>query len=158
MKQIIYITILFFFSINMQAQTLMTPFGGAVSNNEYYIGFTTGELVITTTSNTSNHATQGFQQPELKLQEEIEISVINGIIHGDNRNNRFIINEIEQYPNNKILILNRWGDTVYETENYQNKWQGTYNGKPLPEATYYYIFYPDMEKSETVQGNVYILD
>jgi gliding motility-associated-like protein len=31
------------------------------------------------------------------------------------------------------------GNLVYSAEGYKNDWDGTYNGKPLPEGTYYYL-------------------
>ncbi|MFM8362529.1 MAG: gliding motility-associated C-terminal domain-containing protein, partial [Haliscomenobacter sp.] len=44
------------------------------------------------------------------------------------------------YPNNQILIFNRSGQEVYRSRQpYQNNWQGTYNGEPLPVGTYFYV-------------------
>lgn len=49
------------------------------------------------------------------------------------------IEGIEKYPNHKITILNRWGVVVFQANGtYTNNWYGTYNEKPLPQATYYY--------------------
>jgi gliding motility-associated-like protein len=38
----------------------------------------------------------------------------------------------------KLSVWNRWGLPVYEDENYQNNWEGTYGGEPLPSGTYWY--------------------
>ena len=38
-----------------------------------------------------------------------------------------------------VAVFNRYGSPVYKNDNYQNDWDGTYHGKPLPDATYYYI-------------------
>ncbi len=38
-----------------------------------------------------------------------------------------------------VNVYNRYGDQVYSNENYQNDWTGTYKGKTLPDATYYYV-------------------
>ncbi|RMG84705.1 MAG: PKD domain-containing protein, partial [Bacteroidetes bacterium] len=43
------------------------------------------------------------------------------------------------YPENAIMVFNRWGDKVYEKHGYQNDWHGTFNGRPLPAGAYYYI-------------------
>jgi gliding motility-associated-like protein len=40
---------------------------------------------------------------------------------------------------NKLWIFNRWGDLIYETDNYQNNWGGTHNGMTVPDGTYFYI-------------------
>jgi len=38
----------------------------------------------------------------------------------------------------ELVIVNRWGDAVFEASPYRNDWRGTYNGQPLPQGTYYY--------------------
>ncbi|MEZ5057702.1 MAG: SdrD B-like domain-containing protein [Saprospiraceae bacterium] len=60
--------------------------------------------------------------------------------NGDQINDYFTILGIENHPNNELLIFNRWGNLVYETESYKNDWDGTFNGTALPDGTYYYIF------------------
>jgi gliding motility-associated-like protein len=65
--------------------------------------------------------------------------------NGDNINETFEIEGLEEYPNNTLLILNRWGDVVYEATPYQNDWNGSSNsskvlfGEKLPPGTYFYI-------------------
>jgi gliding motility-associated-like protein len=41
---------------------------------------------------------------------------------------------------NQIIaaVYNRYGNLVYRSDNYQNNWDGTYKGKPVPDGTYYY--------------------
>lgn len=75
------------------------------------------------------------------------IIVYNGFSpNGDNLNNFFRIDCIENYPNNKIEVYNRYGSLVYSKKGYQNDWDGVANvnnvtdkGKTLPDGTYYYI-------------------
>lgn len=38
-----------------------------------------------------------------------------------------------------VTIFNRYGSKVFESKNYTNNWDGTYNGKPLPDGTYYAV-------------------
>lgn len=38
-----------------------------------------------------------------------------------------------------VNVFNRYGNVVYKNDNYQNNWDGTYNGKPVPDGTYYYV-------------------
>ncbi len=66
----------------------------------------------------------------------------------DGINDEFIISCLEgggnsTYPNNSLLIFNQWGDKVFEAAPYQNDWRGTYEGKDLPDGTYFYIFKRD---------------
>lgn len=39
----------------------------------------------------------------------------------------------------QVAVYNRLGNLVYESKDYQNDWDGVYNGNPLPEGTYYYV-------------------
>ena len=61
--------------------------------------------------------------------------------NNDGVNDDFLVPcfETDIFPNNVVSIFNQWGDEVYRSENYQNDWQGTYNGTDLPTATYYYV-------------------
>ncbi len=65
--------------------------------------------------------------------------------NGDGYNETLIIPGIENYPGNKIMIFNRWGNLVFEMENYDQSWNGRMNvgievsGDLLPTGTYYYI-------------------
>jgi len=38
-----------------------------------------------------------------------------------------------------LHIFNRWGNLVYFSNNYQNDWDGTYSGQPLPGDVYTYL-------------------
>jgi gliding motility-associated-like protein len=59
--------------------------------------------------------------------------------NGDEMNDSLIFPCLEtMYPENKVMIFNRWGDKVYEKEGYQNDWNGTYKNRPLPAGAYYY--------------------
>ena len=58
-------------------------------------------------------------------------------------NDSWKIQGIDAFPNNHVTILNRWGDIVFEKDNYDNStisWIGTQpNGTDAPEGTYFYI-------------------
>ncbi|WP_211657650.1 Ig-like domain-containing protein [Parapedobacter composti] len=55
--------------------------------------------------------------------------------NGDGLNDRFVIKNLMQYQGRELLILNRWGNQVYKSTNYNNDW----DGGSLAEGTYYYI-------------------
>ena len=60
--------------------------------------------------------------------------------NGDGVNDFFTIRGVERLPGNHLLVFNRWGNQVYEAWDYKNDWDGTWNGKKLPDGTYFYIF------------------
>lgn len=64
---------------------------------------------------------------------------------GDGKNDTWVIKGIEGYPNNKITVLNRWGNIVMERKAYNNDWDGRNEGLfstgkgYLPAGTYFFI-------------------
>ncbi|HEY0897470.1 MAG TPA: MBG domain-containing protein, partial [Sphingobacteriaceae bacterium] len=59
--------------------------------------------------------------------------------NGDGVNDNFVIKNIDMYPNNVVKIYDRAGRLLYSKNNYTNEWNGTVEGSPLAEGTYYYI-------------------
>lgn len=76
--------------------------------------------------------------------------------NNDNINDRFVVPCAINHPNNELVIFNRWGDEVYNTRGYVNDWEGTFNGEPLPEGTYFYIINMNDPLGTTLQGYVVI--
>lgn len=58
--------------------------------------------------------------------------------NGDGYNDFFRIENIEQFPDNEVKIFNRWGNLVFQARSYDNTWDGRYEGKKLPDGTYFY--------------------
>jgi len=55
--------------------------------------------------------------------------------NGDGINDTFEIRGLNQYQENELSIVNRWGNEVYHAKGYQNNW----TGEGLNEGTYYYL-------------------
>ncbi|RAJ31875.1 DUF7507 domain-containing protein [Pedobacter cryoconitis] len=55
--------------------------------------------------------------------------------NGDGTNDVFEIRGLNQYGDNELSIVNRWGNEVFRQKNYQNNW----SGEGLNEGTYYYL-------------------
>ncbi len=76
--------------------------------------------------------------------------------NGDGTNDYLRINCIENYPNNKLTIVNRYGSEVYKTSNYDNRWDGTWKNEDLPNGTYFYVL--DLaDGSEVKKGWIQII-
>jgi gliding motility-associated-like protein len=59
--------------------------------------------------------------------------------NGDGINDRWMLTTSDQCTRNIMVnVYNRYGHLVYSNPNYTNTWEGTINGKPLPDGTYYY--------------------
>jgi gliding motility-associated-like protein len=60
--------------------------------------------------------------------------------NGDGINDFFIIQRIESFAASSLVIMNRWGSTVYTKKPYDNTFNGlSSNGKDLPDGTYFYL-------------------
>ena len=77
------------------------------------------------------------------LPERPNVQIPNGFSpNGDNVNDYFEIPDILKYPGSQLIIFNRWGNTVWESDKsgYVNNWNGVNeNNEPLPDGTYFYI-------------------
>ena len=56
--------------------------------------------------------------------------------NGDGLNDLFEIHGLELFPQNNLIVFNRWGNEVYKASPYKGDW----NGGNLAEGTYYYVF------------------
>ena len=65
--------------------------------------------------------------------------------NGDNRNDDWVVGGLEDYPDSKVMVFNRWGQKLFETEGGRERWDGRFNGARLPVADYYYTIelFPD---------------
>ncbi|MBL7932170.1 MAG: gliding motility-associated C-terminal domain-containing protein, partial [Bacteroidia bacterium] len=71
-----------------------------------------------------------------------ELNISNGFTpNGDGKNDTWIIDYIEQFPDNTVEIFNRWGDIIFTSKGYQTPFDGKYKGGDLPVGTYYYIIH-----------------
>ncbi len=59
--------------------------------------------------------------------------------NNDGMNDYWYIPDLESFGKLQVTVYNRFGQTVYHSDAYKNDWDGTWNGSPLPEATYYYV-------------------
>lgn len=82
--------------------------------------------------------------------------------NGDGLNDVFEIKGLNERQVD-LIVYNRWGNKVYEMNNYLNDWNGASNvsgvsfgnGK-LPEGTYYFILNFKDGKTQTITGYVVV--
>jgi gliding motility-associated-like protein len=69
-----------------------------------------------------------------------EIKIPNGFSpNGDGKNDTWIIDNIQQFPDNEVEVYNRWGELLFYSKGYAVPFDGRYKGKLLPVGTYYYV-------------------
>ena len=73
--------------------------------------------------------------------------------NGDGYNDNLIFNYAQFYEQNHLVVYDRWGRKVFETENYKNDW----NGDKLHEGTYYWVLTPTTTTQGPFTGFVLLL-
>ncbi len=81
--------------------------------------------------------------------------------NNDGYNDRFIP-QAQSIHNFKMTIFNRWGDAIFQTDDFINGWDGQVNGKIASEGVYFWIIeYSEKFNSETIisrQGSVTLIE
>ena len=55
--------------------------------------------------------------------------------NNDGNNDTWAIRNLQNYPQNELTVLNRWGNEVYKAKGYSDNW----DGDNLSEGTYFYV-------------------
>ena len=128
----------------------------SVTSN-YFWDFGNGDNTTTTslisTSSTYNDpgtytvilsATNGvctdYDTVQIVISNEPSIEVPNVFTpNGDTSNDQFFI-DTKFTSNIKYIIVNRWGNLMFEADGINPLWDGTSNGKPVEEGVYFYKY------------------
>jgi gliding motility-associated-like protein len=88
------------------------------------------------------------------LKEPLPFKLPEGFTpNGDGKNDFFVIGAIENYPDNKFTVYNRWGNIVYDKVGYKNEWDGNANnGESMAEGTYFITL--DIPGRDLIKGFV----
>ncbi|MES2565899.1 MAG: gliding motility-associated C-terminal domain-containing protein [Bacteroidota bacterium] len=76
--------------------------------------------------------------------------------NGDGENDFWKVVNVEIYKEFELKIFDQFGQVIYSVpNNYNNEFDGKYNGNPLPTGNYYYIFQNDKKQ---FKGNIAIVN
>ena len=126
--------------------------GQAVSNDNLQISYTIGETFTATIQN-DIIKTLGFQQADFLPATELSFIIPGGLSpNGDGINDTWNIQGLEDYPNASISVFDRWGKKLFFSTSASEPWDGTFDGKELPIADYYYII--ELDNGEKYHGVV----
>lgn len=136
------------------ARTVIGSQGDYFSSATVSVAWTVGEVMSETYAAPSYFLTQGFHQPDYRPRNvpEVDFDFFNGFSpNGDGINDTWTIPFLIKYPENTVVIINRWGNEVWKKDKYDNRnvvFKGdNMNGNELPDGTYFYIIqYNNTEK------------
>ena len=58
--------------------------------------------------------------------------------NNDGKNDDWVVGGLEDFPQSRVVVVNRWGQRVFETQGGLERWDGRFSGQRLPVADYYY--------------------
>jgi gliding motility-associated-like protein len=76
--------------------------------------------------------------------------------NGDGHNDVWDLSEVPDIENSMVVIMDKWGGLVLETDKYKHNWNGRFEDKDLPEGTYIYIIKLKTYNTE-VKGNLLLM-
>lgn len=74
--------------------------------------------------------------------------------NGDGRNDTWNLN-LGNYTKSKLVIFNKWGLKVFESNERIIQWDGNHQGKQLPSGSYFYIL--EIDDTEPYKGSITIV-
>lgn len=78
--------------------------------------------------------------------------------NNDGQNDRWIIENIDRYPDCTVIIVNRQGNILYEQRPYYgNEWDGTLGGNPVIEGAYYYVIRCEGSSRNAASGSITLI-
>ena len=75
--------------------------------------------------------------------------------NGDGANDFWIISGVADNIDISVEIFNRWGGKIYQNDNYQNDWDGTFKDKAIPAGVYYFVV--KISEEEVYTGSLTVL-
>jgi gliding motility-associated-like protein len=117
-----------------------SPSTGLSSTNIYNPIASPNQTTVYAVRVTNNMGLSTTVYVTVNVVEDYNITPNNIITpNGDGVNDKWVIGNLSAYPNNQVSIFDKAGRLVYQESNYQNGWDGTLNGLPLYENTYYFV-------------------
>jgi gliding motility-associated-like protein len=104
-----------------------------------------------------NNGCRGVDTVRVRVEPSDELVFYSAFTpNADGVNDYFYIGNLQKYPDNVLKIYNRYGQVIYTSANYNNDWNGEYQGDKVPTGTYFYILYTNTDKGN-YSGTVTIL-
>ncbi len=132
------------------------------SNSETYADDI--ELSITPEKSTTFYVTIKDETTNCEATSEFQLVVFLPITipnaftpNGDGINDTWVIGGLEEYPDTKVFIYNRWGQKIHQSKGGFTSWDGMNRlGKKVTIGTYYYIIHVG-GNGRKLQGDVTVI-
>ena len=163
MRNTIIYCLLLLGAVTIQAQVIITPFGGSVKNDNQSISFSTGEAVTSTIDNRDNIITQGFQQPNTGATGTTSIQAEDLLNANPVLTQYEILHEskyLDQSMIDNLLVFDVSGKILFQKSNFyltdfRKWWALSVNTESLVAGIYfYYIEYNEEGLTKSSSGRL----
>jgi gliding motility-associated-like protein len=131
-----------FKNLSLNAESYLWDFGDGSNSTELNPNHTytnKGEYSVKLTAFRSNSCSSSVSKAKLAVVLKDSYIFISNLFspNGDGVNDEFkvVITNIKSYH---ILIFNRWGQALFESNDINVNWDGHFKGEPVPYGAYYY--------------------
>ena len=122
---------------------------GDCNDNDSLVNTSAIELCNSIDDNCDSFINEGL------VCDEVTMQIPNGISpNGDGFNDAWYLPWLNGMTDYSIVISNRWGQVIFQTNDYSSPWDGTYLGNPLPAADYFYVI--KLSDNTTYEGVISI--
>ena len=123
-------------------------YGSSTQSNPTYSYQDTGFFTVTQIV-ISNFGCKDTMQKTIKIKAEYSLFIPNAFTPDGDANNNLFFPKGTGIMNFKMLIFDRWGNKLFESNQLEEGWDGTYKGKQVPLGVYVYrIFTEDVLEEE----------
>lgn len=130
--------LLLFGALQMIAQSEINVSGGSISSGNMTIEWNIAHGLQNLYETGSQIIKLGTLQPIFQKTASQDSLVIYNLVtaNNDGKNDFFLIEGIQRLKSHNLMIYNRLGNIVFQTNDYKNNW----NGDQLETGTYFYVF------------------
>ena len=131
-----------FKNLSTNADSYLWDFGDGTTStdvNPQHLYTTKGSFTVKLTATNKGACSNTISLGKLVLRYDVTVFIPNTFTpNSDAINDDFGV-KITNLKNYRIQIFNRYGQQLYEAKDILKRWDGLYNGSPVPIGTYYYV-------------------
>ncbi|MGI4749633.1 MAG: PKD domain-containing protein [Janthinobacterium lividum] len=131
-----------FTNLSSNADSYLWDFGDGTTStliNPQHLYTTKGSFTVKLTATNKGACSNTVSLGKLILRYDVTIFIPNTFTPNNDAINDDFGVKITNLKDYRIQIFNRYGQQLYEAKNILKRWDGFYNGQPVPVGTYYYV-------------------
>lgn len=131
-----------FTNLSTNADSYLWDFGDGTTStlkNPQHLYTTKGSFTVKLTATNKGACSNTVSLGKLVLRYDVTIFIPNTFTPNNDAINDDFGVKITNLKDYRIRIFNRYGMQLYEAKDILKRWDGFYNGQPVPVGTYYYV-------------------